>query len=332
MVEQTSVLVRPAMPADLAAISALLLQDAADRAVSDGALWVPATDAAQRVARAFADEVQDGRTGRWLVAEAAGAVVGVVRLGVTPCPPIYHLAGGLALVLFDETCVSRSAPDGAFAALIDACEREGAAMGAVIQLAACASFQIEKRRALEAAGYGVVTEYLVKHGLADGTASQSSVRVASSADIPAIVAMGGEAQKALYQANAEMWKPHPDAPARFGVWMQYSLTLADRRVLVFGAGEPCGFVIAQPVSAFHLPLTCARDHIGLIDDFWASAFAALEASALSDASALLAAAEAEFVRRGRTSAMAICPAVWHAKQDILRAHGYGDGNTWMLKT
>jgi len=327
MVHRTVISVRAATPGDLAGVSALVLQDAADRAASDGALWVPAGDASQRVARTFADEVENGRTVRWFAAEAAGAVVGVVRFGVIPCPPIYHLAGGLALLLFDESYVSRSAPVGVFAALIGAAEREGAAMGAVIQLAACAAFQLEKRRALEAAGYGVVTDYLIKHGLVAG--SESHVRAASPADVPAIVAMGVQAQKALHQANDRMWKPHPEAPQRFGAWMQYSLTLPDRRILVFDAEEPSGFVIAQPVSAFHLPMACGRDHIGLIDDFWASAFVSSDAS---DASELLAAAEAEFVRRGRTSAMVICPAMWRAKQDVLRAYGYRDGNTWMLKT
>lgn len=38
------------------------------------------------------------------------------------------------------------------------------------------------------------------------------------------------------------------------------------------------------------------------------------------------------VRRGRTSAMAICPRDWHAKHDILSARGYLEGNTWMLKS
>jgi hypothetical protein len=331
MVERMPVLVRPARPGDLAAVCALLLRDAADRATSDGALWVPATDAAQRVAGAFSEEVPEGRTVRWLVAEVANVVVGVVRFGVIPCPPIYHLAGGLALLLFDETCVSSLAPEGALAALIEAAEREGAAMGAVIQLAACAAFQLGKCRAFEAAGYAIVTQYLVKHGFADGSASRSPVRVAAPADIPAIVAMGVEAQKALCEANAKMWKPHPDAPTRFGAWMQYSLRLPDRRILVFDAGEPSGFVIAQPASALHVPISCERSHIGLIDDFWASAFAAADALSSSDASMLLCAAEAEFVRRGRTSTMAICPKDWRAKNDVLRGRGYVDGNTWMLK-
>ena len=312
--------VRSATPDDLAAIGVLLLQDAAERAASDGDLWPLATDAAQRISDAFSNEVQNAGPFRWLVAEAAGAVVGVARLGVIPCPPIYHLAGGLAFVLFDNTCVSGSAPGDALALLIRAAEREGEALGAVIFLAACASFQREKQSALESAGYSIVTQYLVKHRLSNG-AAPASVRAALPGDVPAIVAMGAEAQQALFRANAKMWKPHPEAPARFGAWMHYSLTLTDRRIFVSGEPESVGFVIAQPTSPFHLPLTSQREHLGLIDDFWAPAFAAaMERRESADAQDLLVAAQLEFVRRGRTSAMAICPAAWQSKQDFLRAH------------
>jgi hypothetical protein len=316
-------LVRAAAPHDLPEVGALLLRDAAERAASDGALWPTASDARERIARAFGAEGQEQAASRWLVAEAGGAVVGVARFGAIPCPPIYHLAGGVAFVLFDDTYVSPSAGDDTFAALITAAEREGAAMGAVIFLSACAPFQRAKLQALETAGYRVVTQYLVKHRLAGGPAP-ASVRAATAADVPAIVAMGACSQQALAAANAKMWTPHADAPARFGAWMHYSLTLADRRILVCGDGARGGFVIAQPVSPFHLPLACAREHVGLIDDFWAAAFA-------SDARDLLAAAECAFVQQRRTSAMAIAPAAWGAKQACLRAAGYGEGNAWMLK-
>jgi hypothetical protein len=52
---------------------------------------------------------------------------------------------------------------------------------------------------------------------------------------------------------------------------------------------------------------------------------------LTGGPALLAAADDEFVARKRTSAMAICPVGWRAKQDTLRAHGYRDANIWMLR-
>jgi hypothetical protein len=134
------------------------------------------------------------------------------------------------------------------------------------------------------------------------------VRAATPADVPAIVAMGARSQKALCQANARMWTPHPEAPARFGAWMHYSLNLTDRRIFVHGEHEFGGFVIAQPISPFHMPLTSRSEHLGLIDDFWASEFA--QATGWRDfpnAKDLLASAEAEFIQRGRTSAMAICP-------------------------
>ena len=83
-------------------------------------------------------------------------------------------------------------------------------------------------------------------------------------------------------------------------------------------------MIAQTASPFHLPLACSRAHVGLIDDFWAAAFGA-------DARDLLAAAECAFEQQGRTSAMAIAPAAWSAKQASLRDARYGDGNAWLLK-
>ncbi|MDZ4741027.1 MAG: GNAT family N-acetyltransferase [Alphaproteobacteria bacterium] len=323
--------VRPATPGDLEAICALLLQDGAERAASDGNLWPLATDSVQRIAVEFTNEVQNEGPFHWLVAEAAGAVVGVARLGVIPCPPIYHLAGQLAFVLFDDTTVSRLAPEDALALLIVAAEREGEALGAVTFIAACAPFQREKLRTLESAGYGIVTRYLVKHRLSNGV-SPISVRAASSADIAAIVAMGGEAQNMLFQANAQMWKPHPEAPSRFSAWMHYSLTLPDRCIFIDDGHESAGFVIAQPVSSVHMPVASKRDHIGLIDDFWAPEFATATTGRVSTfASDLLAAAEFEFTRRGKTSAMAISPATWRSKQHFLREHGYCDGNAWMLK-
>ena len=324
-------IVRPATSGDLAAISALLLQDAAERAASDGDLWPLASDASQRVAKTLSVEMRNEGSNRWLVAEVAGAVEGVARLGVIPCPPIYHLAGKLVFLLYDDTTVSSSAPNGALALLVAAAEREGAALGAISCLAACAPFQRDKRRALESAGYGVVTDYLVKHSLSNG-GSLAGVREAVATDVPAIVEMGAQSQEALFQANAQMWKPHPEARARFGAWMHFALTLPDRCILVHGGHDGAGFVIAQPASAFHLPLTCDRERIGLIDDFWAQDFAtAKEPQGATHAGDLLKAAELEFVARGRTSAMAICPAGWRSKQDFLRAHGYRVGNTWMLK-
>lgn len=327
---RASSLVRPASADDLASIGELLVQDAAERAAHDRSLWPTTADAAQRIAQALGDEVAGGGSVRWLVAEAGGVVTAVARFGLIPCPPIYHLAGGSAFVLLEDTHASASAPADALASLIAAAEREARAMGAVIFLAACAPFQRTKLRALEAAGYSVVTQYLVKHELARGPLS-AAVRPAAAPDVADIVAMSAKSQRALCEANAQMWKPHPDAPARFAAWMTYSLTLVDRRIFVSSEGDQGGFVIAQPVSPFHMPLSSARGHMGLIDDFWAASFAATEAANGSQARDLLNAAEIEFGRRGMTSAMLICPAAWPAKNRSVRSHGYRDGTTWMLK-
>lgn len=320
--------VRPATALDADAIVALALEDAAARAANDAALWPVAGDAALRVRRVLTDELREGGRTQWLVAEGADGIAGAARWGLIPCPPIYHLAGSMAFLLYDEVFAAHTAP-ATFAALIGEAERRGAAAGAAIFLAACAGVQLGKHHALEAAGFRAVTHYLVKHGLRPADAP-ASVRAATAADIPAIVAMGAASQRSLSGANAAMWTPHPDAPARFGSWMQYSLTLADRRIFVASGHAQAGFVIAQPVSPFHLPLTSAREHVGLIDDFWAEAFAG--AGGEAEARDLLTAAENEFAARGRSSAMIICPVAWAAKQRFLRGQGYRDGNAWLLKS
>ena len=214
--------------------------------------------------------------------------------------------------------------------LIAAAEREGKAMGAVIFIAACAPFQCAKLGALQSAGYGVVTLYLVKHRLVNQP-SPASVRAAVPADVPAIVAMGAQSQQVLFAANPKMWTPHPDAPARFSAWMLFSLNLPDRRIFVSPEPERAGFVIAQPASPMRLPLTCKREHVGLVDDFWTPEFAATDKFGYSTARDLLTTAEQEFVQRGRTSAMVICADGCRSKQDFLRHADYRDGNAWLLK-
>jgi hypothetical protein len=258
-----------------------------------------------------------------------GSIVAVARVGIIPCPPIYHLAGKLVSLLFEETCSSPTAPGDAWPKLIAAAERESEAMGAVSYLAACAPAQRQKRNALEAA---IVTHYLVKHRLEVGSGS-TSVRAAAQADVPGIVALNARSQHALSQANARMWEPHPEAPARFGGWMQHSLTLSDRRIFVTSGRELAGFIIAQRVSPFHLPLTVSSAHLGLVDDFWATDFESTgDAVSSTVAKDLLAEAEAELARRGRTSAMVIVPAVRQAKSEFLEASGYRVANAWMLKS
>lgn len=77
------------------------------------------------------------------------------------------------------------------------------------------------------------------------------------------------------------------------------------------------------------PATASDADVGLIDDFWAEAFAGVGGEA--EARDLLAAAESAFAARGRSSAMIICPVAWAAKQRFLRGQDYRDGNAWFLK-
>jgi hypothetical protein len=322
--------VRRATATDVAAVVALLLEDAAERKTLDPRLWPLAANAADCVQQRFAKEVNGESQIRWLVAESSGALVGVVRAGVVPVPPIYQFAGQVASLLFEETYAAKSAPLDVYSALIAMAEKETGTMNAISYLAACAPSQERKLRAFEAAGYRIVTHYLVKHNLSDHQLIDS-VRPASPQDVPGIVALGARSQQSLCGANARMWTPHPEAPTRFGAWMQYSLTLPDRRIFVSGADPLDGFVIAQPPSQFHLPLTAPNDHLGLIDDFWSTEFDAAQTPNQASAKDLLATAEHEFRVRGRTSAMVITAAAPQPKQDFLRTSGYRDANAWMLK-
>jgi hypothetical protein len=158
------------------------------------------------------------------------------------------------------------------------------------------------------------------------------VRAANADDVPTIVIMGARSQQELLRADARMWAPHPEAPTRFGLWMDYSLKLPDRCIFISAERNPKGFVIAQPASPFHMPLTSPSDHVGMIDDFWADEFAAnCDWKPETTARDLLFSAEQEFTRRKRTTAMVICAAAWPNKNDFLRASGYRAENAWLLK-
>ena len=320
--------IRLATQDDAPAIVGLLLEDATERRALDTPLWPIAADARERAGATVATEAKGEGTVRWLLADVGHAIVGVSRAGTIPCPPIYQNAGQPTSFLFEETFVARHAPGDTWPLLIAEAERTTSSLGASVFLAACAPAQREKRRALEAAGYGIVTNYLVKHGLMGHP--PPSVRSASADDVPSIVTLTTQSLASLQEANPKMWTPHPEAAPRFATWMNYSLTLPDRRIFV--AEDRRGFIIAQSPGAFHVPQTSPRDHLGLVDDFWSEDFTAPSPPRYSDRTMdLLSAAELEFVNRGRTTTMVICPAARQPKQDFLRASGYRDGNAWMLK-
>jgi hypothetical protein len=76
------------------------------------------------------------------------------------------------------------------------------------------------------------------------------VRPAGAEDVSGIVKLSADHRKTLAELNPRFWHVHPEADRRFEVWMQYSMTLKDREMIVAGdPGEVHGYVIAQPVFA-----------------------------------------------------------------------------------
>jgi hypothetical protein len=103
----------------------LLLADARERRDLDAALWALADDAAAQIERALTfamtAEAQPLRQ-FWLVAEAAGAIVGVVHAMALPVPPIYAGASGEPGLILPDSFVLPEAPDGTTEALVAAAE------------------------------------------------------------------------------------------------------------------------------------------------------------------------------------------------------------------
>src|SRR4029079_6706799 len=110
--------------------------------------------------------------------------------------------------------------------------------------------------------------------------------------------------------------PHPQADARFNVWMKRSLTLRDRDMLVTASpGDLDGYGIAQPASRLHFPPAHDIAATGIIDDYFHTEFA--DPADLKNggrgATSLLRAAEAAFADRGVKAALVVCPAAWSSK-------------------
>lgn len=259
----------------------------------------------------------------WILAEAEDNLT-VGRIAMIPAPPIYELKGLAGVVL--GTWPMEGTSIGPF-------DRHLRDRGAAMLVIACPAHDDAKRSQLEALGYTATTHYMLKPSLTQQHATPN-IRAAAEADIPALVAFNREARERLYEANPAFWKSHPDAEARFGFWMKMSLTMRDRTILVSEHnGQPCGFLITQPPSPIQIPITLDDAKIGVIDDFHAVSFGA-SLTARHDpasASALLLIAEADFAKRGRTAAMAICPVAWHAKRGHLEEAGYKTQHTWFTR-
>jgi hypothetical protein len=258
----------------------------------------------------------------WLLAGASHGAA-VARIAVIPPPPIYDLKGGLAGVVLGTWRLTD----------IEPLDRHLRDRGAAMLVMDCTANDEPKRRQLEARGYIATTNYMLKTNLAPQAAS-AAVRQATERDIPDLVAFNREGRARLHEANPAFWTSHPDAEARFGLWMKFSLTMRDRTMFVSeGENNLSGFIIAQPASPIQVPIEIEETQIGVIDDFHCTTFASALDRAHDDTAGrqLLQAAESAFAGQGKTGAIAICPVAWTAKAALLEASGYKTQHTWFTR-
>lgn len=326
--------IRPARVQDVPQLVALLLADARERRDLDAGLWALAEDAAAQIERALTfaltAEAQPVRQ-FWLVAEAAGAIVGVVHAMALPVPPIYAGASGEPGLILPDSFVLPEAPDGTTEALVAAAEevlRNDGARNLLSSFVTGANW----REAFAGAGYRPLTLYLSRSGLSGGEQPRG-VRPATEDDLPGIVQRSAGHREVLFGID-QFWAVHPEADSRFGAWMRRSLGLTDRDMFVSGPAEALeGYIIAQPASRLHFPPAHDIAGVGVIDDFHHEDLADPEelANAGAGAAALLQAAEAAFHARGTGTAFVVCPAGWRSKVQLLEEAGYKRAMTWSIK-
>lgn len=325
---------RPAQPADVPAIAALLLEDASVRERLNQQLWAVAPDAAARVLASLntiADPVAGPARHHWFVAERDRVVAAVAHGVNMPPPPIIDLHGGTAGVLLDDSHLP--ADHALSAALLAAVEQAMRDAGAVLFVAASPEGWRERTAFLTGSGYETTTLYMAKTGL-EADWQVGVTRRATPADIPGVVRLSGRHRARLQEANPLFWHIHANADARFGAWMSFCLSMSDRSMFVSGVPEAIdGYIIAQPGSPLHLAPAHDATRTGLIDDFYAAAFEpANQGGGLSSVAAgLLSAAEAALHDRDIDTVLAICPARMPTKEESLRCQGYVTANLWMVK-
>jgi GNAT superfamily N-acetyltransferase len=329
--------VRSATISDLPQMVDLLIADAEHRCTTSPGLWPIAEDAREKLDQTVRKSLEGASAARqeqWLVAEAAGRLVGLTHSMKVPVPPIYAADAGPPGLLLDDCFTTEDAPSGTADALLAATEAALLGTGANKLLIASCAADAPWRSLYERHGYKPVTLYMGKSGFDLGSAP-TSVRPAVPDDVPGIVAASARHRKNLEQFAPHFWKIHPDADARFDSWMRSSLTFEDRDMLVSGPpGAVHGYVIAQPIAALLVPAAHDIESIGVIDDYYHADFAnpAEISHAGSAAAELLTAAEAAFIRRNVRAAMVVCPAAWSSKVSLLERQGYRTTKLWMTKT
>ncbi|HEX2592074.1 MAG TPA: hypothetical protein VHL34_11300 [Rhizomicrobium sp.] len=323
---------RAATPADIPAIVPLLIQNAQARHAIDPLLWRMDDQAATRTTEALtaAFATTGPQRDHIFVAEANGQLAGVTRAMLVPVPPIYD-PGVQPALLQDDCFTAPNAPPGTAEALLAATETAMREAGADSFIASC-TIGTPQHALYTGHDYEPVTLYLAKHGFTDAPFA-SDIRPATGDDIPAIVTLSAAHRKTLQKINDRFWHVHPEADARFGMWMQYSLTLKDRDMLVATTGSGlAGYAIAQPVTRLHIPAAHDIAKIGVLDDFYDTDFASIEtASSTASATHLITATESAFARRGMDSALVVCPNDWTSKHTLLEQRGYKSAKVWMLK-
>ena len=324
---------RPAQPADVPAIAALLLEDASVRERLNRQLWAVAPDAAARVLTSLstiANPVAGSTKHHWVVAERDGVVAAVAHGVNMPPPPIIDLHGGTAGVLLDDSHLP--AHHALSAELLAAVEQAMRDAGAVLFVAASPEGWRERTSFLTKSGYETTTLYMTKTGL-EADRVVNVARLATPADVSGVVRLSARHRARLQEANPLFWHIHADADARFGAWMSFSLSMSDRSMFVSGVSEAIdGYIIAQPGSPLHLAPAHDATRTGLIDDFYAAAFEPENQGGLSSVAAgLLSAAEAALHDREIDTVLAICPARMPIKEEALRSQGYVTANLWMVK-
>ncbi|RVT82022.1 hypothetical protein DXV76_18360 [Rhodobacteraceae bacterium CCMM004] len=323
--------IRAAASADVRSIADLALAAARRRAAADPALWPVATDAETQVHRALhtaLDTPEAPVRQRWLVAHIGSRIVGAGHGLHLPVPPIYAGRWGMPGLIMPDTVVADTAPDGVAEGLAAAAEDALAAGGARILLAA-AILPDTWTAALTARGYAPLTLYPAKSGL--GGEMPDGVRLAAEDDLPAIAALSGESRAVLHRLDP-FWEPHPQAGPRFAAWMTKTLALPDRILLVSeGADGVDGYAVAQPATPLHVPPGHEIGGLGIVDDFHHSGLADPDGRPSKGAARLLAGIEAAFGHLGRRTALAVCPAAWASKADLLRGAGWQGGQVWHIR-
>ncbi len=312
----------------------LLVLDAQQRRQQNPALWPLGDDAGVRIEASLQHGLSDANPSvreLWLVAEVSEWLGGITHAVIVPAPPVYDVAASPGLFLDD--CFSRpDAPPKTAETLLMATE---AALRAAWAGNLIASYPAAGpwRSLYEHHGYAPVTLYMSKPGFSAHDVPPG-MKSARTKDVAGIVRLSADHRRTLAQLNPRFWPSHPGADERFKAWMDRSLTLTDRDMMITDeAGDLHGYVIAQPVSRLQVPAAHDIGAIGVIDDFYDQAFA--DVPALSNngvtAARLISAAESAFARRSIAVVLVVCPAAWTSKAALLELQGHRSAKLWSLK-